>query len=430
MDDPRDDALRADLLARAEEALARAAPEGCEAAADLLDRLDESLLLAWTAAERARARPEGRAAAARLEPYLFYRRGLLRRLARRGAKVGPGLLGSLYRGSAGRRMFLFVTHACQLRCSYCHVAKDGRRMDGATLDAGVRLMTRALRPEIELHFFGGEPLLAFGSVRRAVALAERLAGRAGKRVRFLLTTNGLELGKDAVRFLQEHPFSVEFSCDGAREAQLAQRAPAGGRDYYARLRENLARLREARVPYVVITVVLPGRAAGLLDQLRYLAGLGHRRVQVNYALGSLWDEESRAEFFRQMARAARWARGEGVELVNLTSARREPVTLNGDLTLDAGGGLYRGPVLFDGALVREADGRPAAEAGAGRDYRRLTELFSAGRVEDALLPEHYGATPFDNFACLSRAYRGSDRVRETVLNNVEMGLACRALGPL
>ncbi|MDE2492098.1 MAG: radical SAM protein [Elusimicrobia bacterium] len=421
----------ASLLAEAERLLAERAPDGGDEAALRLETLDDALLAAWTAAER--ARPASRAAAARLEDFLFYRRGLLRRLARSGVRVGPGLLASLFRGSAGRRMFVFVTHACQLRCSYCHVAKDSRRMPDEVVDAGVRLMLRSLRSEVEFHFFGGEPMLAFDAVRRATLLARRLGARAGKTTRFLLTTNGLDLGDDELLFLQEHRFSLEFSCDGARDAQLAQRATAGKGDYYARLSANLARLRGAGVPYVVITVVMPGDAGSLLERFRYLAGLGHRRIQVNYALGSLWDEASRAEFFRQMSEAARWARGEGIEFVNLTASRREPVILNGDLTLDCDGSLFRGPVLFDGALTRSSDGRPLgarSEAARSRSYREVQRLFRADRVERALLPDYYGATPFDNFVSLCRAYRSRPRARAVVLDNVEMGLLSRGLPAL
>lgn len=410
-------------LSRAEAALARGA---CGEAGPELAALDDALLAAWAAAEKRRGTPEGRGAAADLAGWAFYRRGLLRRLARGGARLSPAVLRTLFQDSAGCRMFLFVTHECQLRCAYCHVAKNPARMSPGTLEAGVRLMLRSLREEVEFHFFGGEPMLAFDAVRRATLLAESLAAAGGKRVRFLLTTNGIALGDEELRFLKDHGFSVEFSCDGAHESQLRQRASAGGGDYYAVLQENLARLRAAGVPHNVITVVMPETAGTLFEKFRYLADLGHRRIQVNYALGSLWSPAARALFFGELARAARWAAERGVEFTNTTASRREPVILNGDLTLDCDGSLFRGPVLFNGGLTRAADGRRIREGSAAAAYAEVRALFSAGRVEAALLPDYYGATPFDNFVSLSRAYRARPRTRGVILDNVEMGLLGRA----
>lgn len=393
--------------------MAKSAPEGCDEASGCLESLDEALLDAWRRLERSMTLPSSQAAAPKIEKYLHYRRGLLRRLARGGSKIGPGLLSTLYNGSSRSRLFMFVTHTCQLRCSYCHVVKYPGTMSPEIADAGVRLLMRSLRRDVELHFFGGEPMLAFPMVRRAAALAKSLAAGAGKTVRFWLTTNGLELTDEALSFIQENGFTLEFSCDGADGAQLTQRASLGGADYYDRLQRNLARLREAGVRYNVISVVLPRSAAGLFDQFRFLAALGHRRIQVNYAVGCVWNAGQQAELFRQMTLAARWARDNGVEFVNLTAARREPVFLNGDLTLDCDGTLFHGPILFNAG---------PAEKGS---YLRMRDQFSVGRVETAVLPEYYGATQFDIFVSLTRAYYRRLGVRRIALNNTQLGLRFR-----
>ena len=102
--------------------------------------------------------------------------------------------------------------------------------------------------------------------------------------------------------------------------------------------------------------------------------------------------------------------------------------LNGDLTLDCDGTLFRGPVLFNGGLTRETDGRRIREssgASAGDSYGKVRKLFFAGKIERALLPDYYGATQFDNFVSLTRAYRDRPRSRAVILDNIEMGLLCR-----
>jgi uncharacterized protein len=290
-----------------------------------------------------------------------------------------------------------------LRCAYCRVRKYGATMSVPVAEAGVRWLMSSLRRDVELQFFGGEPLLALPIVRRAVALAETTARNAGKTVRFLLTTNGLALDDKAVSFLRDHRFTVEVSCDGTMSAQDAQRPTAKGTSSWAQLRSGVERLRRAEVPYQVIAVVLPEDAARAHERVSALAAMGHRRIQINYALGRHWTDEQAVALRESMARAAVLARGLGVELVNLTVKRREPVVLNSELTVDCDGTVYR----ETGVCLEE-------------DFQEMKKRFRVADVRHAGLFETYGATPFDNFAILASAY-GRGEMRRTLLSNLELG---------
>ncbi len=389
----------ASLLGRAEELLALGS---WARAGACLEALDRALLACLRSLERMEPGGAGR----ELMGYAFYRRGLLERLVRQGA-FAPELLRALYGSSSSGRLILLVTRACQLRCSYCRAWKHPSRMSLPVAEAAVRLLFRSLREEVELQFFGGEPLLAFQVVRQATILAESLARRSGKKLRLLLTTNALALSREALDFLRERGFFLEASCDGSRRTQLAQRAAPGGLDYYDRLLGNLERLKSSGVPYQVTMVVLPERAGELLAEFRHLARLGHRRIQVNYALGCPWGPEQASGLLRQMQEAARLASAMGVELVNMSSRRREPVVLNGELTVDCDGGIFR----ETGLSLEE-------------DFQAMKERFFVEEVARARFPEYYGATPFDNLALLTRAY-GRGRLRGIVLNNLELGIRLR-----
>lgn len=393
-----------------EAALEGAARDGGSDARRRLAALDAVLLEALRRAEGA---PDGSPAAARrpeLAGYAFYRRRVLGRLAARGVRPGPDALRALFCGSGSDRLILLVTHACQLRCAYCRVRKYGATMTPEAAEAGVRWLMGSLRGDVELQFFGGEPLLALDVVKRAVDLAECLAAEAGKRVRFLLTTNGLALDDAAVAYLGEKDFSVEISCDGTMSAQDSQRPTARGTGSWELLRAGLERLRAADVSYQVISVVLPEDAARAHERLEALAAMGHRRIQLNYALGRAWTPERSAALRGSLERAARTAERLGVEFVNATARRREPVVLNSELTVDCDGTVFR----ETGVCLEE-------------DFLEMKKRFRVVDVRRAGLFESYGTTPFDNLTLLASAY-GRGPLRGTLLSNLELGMSFAGAG--
>lgn len=396
-------ALYAELRDSAEEAVRSAASDGGGRARSILARLDSMLfddLYRMETAPSSRASAPARAA---LLGMAFYRRGILHRLVRDGVRPRAEHLRALYSGSGSDRLILLVTHSCQLRCAYCRVRKYGASMGDEVAEAGVRWLMRSLRRDVELQFFGGEPLLVLPLVRRSVLLAERLAAEAGKTVRFLLTTNGMALGPEAASFMRDHRFCVEVSCDGSMQAQDSQRPTAQGQSSWAGMRAGLDRMRRAGVPYQVISVILPEDASHAHERVAALAAMGHRRIQINYALGRYWTAAQAAELRRSMVTAGAVAAERGAELVNLTQKRREPVVLNSELTVDCDGTVFR----ETGVCLEE-------------DFQKMKERFRVEDVRRATLFESYGATQFDNFAVLASAYaQGS--MRRTLVSNLKIG---------
>ncbi len=396
------------LRESAEEALARSAPDGSDEAGGILAVLDEALLSFLRRLEASALKDSRDSSAWLLRDFAFYRRRLLGRLVRRGSALGPGFLRTLFGGSGSQRLILLVTHACQLRCRYCRVRKYPSRMSVAVAKAGIELLMGSLRKELELQFFGGEPLLVFDCVKQATLFAESLALRKGVRVRFLLTTNGLALSESTLAFMEEHEFRLEFSCDGSPAAQLSQRAAAKGKDYYDRLELSLTMLRKSKIVYQVILVAMPERVERICEEFLYLAGLGHKKIQVNYALGRFWNVEQAEKLEAQLKRVSELAAGLGVEFVNATALRREPVVLNSELTMDCDGGLFR----ETGICLEE-------------DFKAAKSRFYVAPVQEARLFDSYGATQFDNLWLLARAYGGNNRLRKILLNNLELGMKFR-----
>ncbi|RME42183.1 MAG: radical SAM protein [Deltaproteobacteria bacterium] len=148
---------------------------------------------------------------------------LLVAMRRRRMKVPPGF-------SRLEGLTLIVTNRCNLRCRYCYQDRhDTTDMPWERAKAAVDLLLAASEERrgrdpaggetvAKIAFYGGEPLLKEGLIRKVVTYVRREAPQ-GVVPRFSLFTNGLLLGEAVLGFLVEHDFEIQLSSDGVAEAQ-------------------------------------------------------------------------------------------------------------------------------------------------------------------------------------------------------------------
>lgn len=337
--------------------------------------------------------------------HAFYRNTVVAALSCGDISRADALRRWLYADCFDKRLVCLVTHSCQLRCRYCRVGKYPAQMSARVLKRAIEFLFTSQSPAVQLQFFGGEPLLRFEMVRRGTHLARRLAKNTGKKLELILTTNGLLLDGKKAEFLKKNAFTVEISCDGTMSSQMSGRYAADGPAAYARLLDGLETARRLGLDYYVIMVVRPERVEHMIDDYKYLAGLGHMKIQLNYALGVEWEQGQMLAFLRQLELLRRCQPG-GAQCVNLLSIRREPVVLNSELTVDCDGFLLRetGTCLED-------------------DFARVRERFGAG---DIFTPgadmTSLAFSRFDNFRLLAKAYgEEQPRLRRIILSNLKMG---------
>jgi len=133
-----------------------------------------------------------------------------------------------------RNLTLMVAQRCNLRCTYCY-GKDGEYGSPGMLDAAAArsaismFMVREGPEERTINFFGGEPLLAFPTIRQLVKHALRLAVASERTVKFTMTTNATLVSEAIARWLAPLPFSVMVSIDGDPEMHGRNRPDAAGR---------------------------------------------------------------------------------------------------------------------------------------------------------------------------------------------------------
>ena len=133
---------------------------------------------------------------------------------------------------------VILTAGCNLRCSYCYQNdKKARRMKWDTLRASADLVLASQRPQVGLLFVGGEPLLEFPLIQRAVEYIEERR-TASQRIQYQVITNGTLLVDDHLDFFADHGFEVQLSFDGVEPAQQLR-----GRGTFATLDALLDRLR-------------------------------------------------------------------------------------------------------------------------------------------------------------------------------------------
>ena len=138
-----------------------------------------------------------------------------------------------------RALEIIVTARCNLRCSYCYQnARKARSMEWETMRASLDLILRSRRKSVNLLFIGGEPLLEFPLVQRAVAYVEGLRRRE-LRVHYDIFTNGILLADGHVRFFAAHGVDVQLSFDGVPAAQAFR-----GKGTFAVLNRLIDRLRQ------------------------------------------------------------------------------------------------------------------------------------------------------------------------------------------
>ncbi len=134
-----------------------------------------------------------------------------------------------------KALCLHVAHTCNLDCAYCFAAQG--KYHGQRVLMSYEVGKRALdflvensgtRHNLEVDFFGGEPLMNFDVVKRLVAYARSIEGERGKRFRFTLTTNGMLLDDDVIDFANREMDNVVLSLDGRKEVNDRFRKTVGG----------------------------------------------------------------------------------------------------------------------------------------------------------------------------------------------------------
>ncbi len=155
--------------------------------------------------------------------------------------------------SVVKALCLHIAHDCNLRCKYCFgdtgEYKGGRcLMSAETGRKAIDFVIKSsgARRNIEIDYFGGEPLMNFDVVKEITEYAKEQGKLHDKNFRFTITTNGLLLDEDKQKYINENMSNVVLSLDGTKETNDRVRYRVDGSGSYDTIVPKFQRLAESR----------------------------------------------------------------------------------------------------------------------------------------------------------------------------------------
>ncbi|HIV87648.1 MAG TPA: thioether cross-link-forming SCIFF peptide maturase [Candidatus Pygmaiobacter gallistercoris] len=137
---------------------------------------------------------------------------------------------------------LHVAHTCNLNCSYCFASQGKYHGERALMSFEVGkqaldflIANSGSRHNLEVDFFGGEPLMNWEVVKQLVAYAREQEPKVNKHFRFTLTTNGMLIDDDVIDFCNKEMHNVVLSLDGRKEIHDRLRVDYAGNGSYDRI---------------------------------------------------------------------------------------------------------------------------------------------------------------------------------------------------
>ena len=165
------------------------------------------------------------------------------------------MAGKLKEKTAGvvKALCLHIAHTCNLNCSYCFASQGKYHGERAIMsfEVGKRALdflieNSGTRRNLEVDFFGGEPLMNFQVVKDLVAYARSIEKEKGKNFRFTLTTNGVLVDDDVIQWANQECSNVVLSLDGRKEIHDRFRVDYAGKGSWEQIVPKFQKFVEAR----------------------------------------------------------------------------------------------------------------------------------------------------------------------------------------
>lgn len=156
-------------------------------------------------------------------------------------------------GNVIKALCLHVAHTCNLNCSYCFASQGKYHGERAVMSFEVGkqaldflIANSGTRRNLEVDFFGGEPLMNWDVVKELVAYARTQEKIHNKNFRFTLTTNGMLIDDEVIEFANKEMSNVVLSLDGRKEIHDLTRVDYAGNGSYDRIVPKFKKLVDAR----------------------------------------------------------------------------------------------------------------------------------------------------------------------------------------
>ena len=139
-----------------------------------------------------------------------------------------------------------IAHDCNLACRYCFAGEGEYKGDRGLMPLDIAkksldflVANSGNRVNLEVDFFGGEPLMNWHVVQQTVTYVRQQEKKHDKKIKMSLTTNGMLLDKEKVKYLTDNHISLILSLDGRKEMHDSMRPGVNNEGTYDRIMKNL-----------------------------------------------------------------------------------------------------------------------------------------------------------------------------------------------
>ena len=187
-----------------------------------------------------------------------------------------------------KALCLHIAHDCNLACRYCFAGEGQYHGERSLMsfDVGKKALDLLVRSSkgrrnLEVDFFGGEPLLNFDVVKKLVEYGRSIEKENDKKFRFTLTTNGMLLDDDILEFANKEMSNLVLSIDGRKNIHDSMRPMRGGQGSYDRIVPKFKKAAESRnqMNYYV-RGTFTGHNLDFAEDVKHLADLGFKQISV------------------------------------------------------------------------------------------------------------------------------------------------------
>lgn len=205
----------------------------------------------------------------------------------------------LYARHYVKALCLNVAHECNLRCKYCFAAKGdyhGRR-ELMSKEVGRNAVDFLVEhsgniKNLEMDFFGGEPLITLDTVKEMVSYARNIEEKAGKKFHFTITTNAVLLNEETTDYLHENMDNIVLSIDGRKEVNDHIRVRADGSGSYDMIVPNIKKmviLREKDHKEYYVRGTFTNKNLDFSEDVFHMADMGFKQISIEPVVGKEGD---------------------------------------------------------------------------------------------------------------------------------------------
>ncbi len=187
-----------------------------------------------------------------------------------------------------KALCLHIAHDCNLACRYCF-AEEGEyhgRRELMSYEVGKKALdfliaSSGSRRNLEVDFFGGEPLMNFEVVKELVKYGREQEKLHNKKFRFTITTNGVLLDDEVAEFINKEMSNVVLSIDGRKEVNDLMRPSRNGKGSYDLILPKFIKLAESRnQTNYYVRGTFTRNNLDFAEDVKHFAELGFKQISI------------------------------------------------------------------------------------------------------------------------------------------------------